>query len=50
MTGIFDTYAGLIWLDEVHVTPPGNRLMAAQVAEVLRTDPETAARLMSSAK
>jgi hypothetical protein len=44
ITGIFDSYSGLVWLDEMHVTPLGNRMLAAKMTKVLRaSDAETPA-------
>lgn len=34
---IFDGYERLLWLDEVHVTPEGNELIAQQMLQVLKT-------------
>jgi lysophospholipase L1-like esterase len=31
ISGVFDNYSGLVWLDELHVTPPGNRVLAKKL-------------------
>jgi hypothetical protein len=35
LTGIFDDYSGLIWIDDMHVTPLGNQMLASKIASVL---------------
>ena len=35
MTHIFDHYDSLIWIDEVHVTPIGNQLIATSMLDVI---------------
>ena len=36
LTGIFDDYSGLIWIDDMHVTPLGNQMLASKITSVLR--------------
>jgi lysophospholipase L1-like esterase len=36
LTGIFDDYSGLLWIDDMHVTPLGNQMLASKIASVLR--------------
>jgi lysophospholipase L1-like esterase len=36
MADIFDHYHGLIWIDGAHVTPVGNRLIAARILDVIQ--------------
>ncbi|HVH28482.1 MAG TPA: SGNH/GDSL hydrolase family protein [Vicinamibacterales bacterium] len=36
LTGIFDDYSGLIWIDDMHVTPLGNQMLASKMTSVLR--------------
>jgi len=38
MTNVFDGSHDLLWIDEVHVTPVGNRMLAAAIAAMLTTD------------
>jgi lysophospholipase L1-like esterase len=38
MTTAFDAYPDLLWLDEVHVTADGNRLLAASIAASVTVD------------
>ena len=33
LTGVFDDYAPLVWLDDVHVTPHGNEIIAKKMLE-----------------
>jgi hypothetical protein len=35
MTEIFHDYAPLVWLDDVHVTPPGNQIIAQKMLQVI---------------
>ena len=35
LTGIFDDYPGLLWIDEMHVTPLGNQMLASKITSVL---------------
>jgi lysophospholipase L1-like esterase len=35
LTDIFDDYAPLVWLDDVHVTPEGNELIAEKMLQVV---------------
>jgi hypothetical protein len=39
---VFDGYAGSVWLDDTHVTPVGNRMVAQEIVEVLYGDGQTA--------
>jgi hypothetical protein len=34
--GIFDGYEPLLWLDDVHVTPVGNKLIAQRMLQVIK--------------
>jgi lysophospholipase L1-like esterase len=34
--GIFDNYQPLLWLDDVHVTPEGNKLIAQRMLQVIK--------------
>ncbi len=36
LTGIYDDQSSQVWIDWIHVTPEGNRLAAAAMADVLR--------------
>jgi hypothetical protein len=36
LADIFDHYHGLIWIDGAHVTPIGNRLIAARMLDVIQ--------------
>jgi hypothetical protein len=36
MVHIFDRYDSLVWIDEVHVTPIGNQLIAARMLDVIQ--------------
>src|SRR5437762_5721495 len=36
MVHIFDRYDGLLWIDEGHVTPIGNRLIAKRMLDVFQ--------------
>jgi lysophospholipase L1-like esterase len=36
--GIFDGYQPLLWLDDVHVTPEGNKLIAQRMLQVMKDD------------
>jgi hypothetical protein len=36
MVHIFDHYDPLIWIDEAHVTPVGNQLIAARILDVIQ--------------
>jgi len=36
MVHIFDHYDSLIWIDENHVTPVGNQLIAARMLDVIQ--------------
>jgi lysophospholipase L1-like esterase len=36
LTGIFDNEQGLLWLDDTHVTPVGNNLIAEKMLEIIR--------------
>jgi len=36
MTDVFDDYEPLLWLDDVHVTPEGNQLVAERMLQVIR--------------
>jgi hypothetical protein len=36
LADIFDHYHGLIWIDGAHVTPIGNRLIAARILDVIQ--------------
>jgi hypothetical protein len=36
MADIFDHYRGLIWIDGAHVTPIGNRMIAARILNVIQ--------------
>jgi hypothetical protein len=36
MVHIFDRYDSLIWIDESHVTPTGNQLIAARMLDVIQ--------------
>jgi lysophospholipase L1-like esterase len=36
LTDAFDDYPDLVWIDDMHVTPEGNRVLAARIAAVLR--------------
>ena len=36
MADIFDHYRGLIWIDAAHVTPIGNRLIAARMLDIIQ--------------
>jgi hypothetical protein len=45
LTGIFDDYPGLIWIDDMHVTPVGNQVLASKIASMLGVSgPETGGR------
>jgi hypothetical protein len=35
MAKIFDEYEPLVWLDDAHVTPEGNRLIAQKMLQVI---------------
>jgi hypothetical protein len=37
MVHIFDRYDSLIWIDEGHVTPVGNQLIAERMLDVFQT-------------
>jgi len=37
MVHIFDRYDGLLWIDEGHVTPIGNQLIAERMLDVIQT-------------
>ena len=36
MVHIFDRYDSLIWIDEAHVTPIGNQLIAERMLDVIQ--------------
>ena len=36
LTGTFDDQQSLMWLDDSHVTPVGNRLLAAKITQVIK--------------
>ncbi|PWT81672.1 MAG: hypothetical protein C5B57_10015 [Blastocatellia bacterium] len=35
ITGVFDDYPDLVWLDDMHVTPTGNQILAAKITSLL---------------
>src|SRR5262249_51126450 len=41
MTSAFDDYSELVWIDDVHVTPVGNRLLAAHIAATVTNSSTT---------
>ena len=39
LTDTFDGYPDLLWLDDTHVTPLGNELLARRILQIIESEP-----------